>query len=136
MTKVNLHKKYTAQNWSNCVSVLMHTMKCTTKNVEQCTPSTKIWIFARQICTLRCICTPEFRVCTPITPTMRAMHAEDLPRFGRPFQTGFCMGMCGNLQITSNICYPHAKFHHLVVPTQTTVVGTRPHAKLPPSVGL
>ena len=48
----------------------------------------------------------------------------------------FCMGMCGNSQFTSNICCPHAKFHHLVVPTQTTVIGTRPHAKFPPSVGL
>ena len=48
----------------------------------------------------------------------------------------FCMGMCGNSQFTSNICCPHAKFHHLVVPTQTTVIGTCPHTKFPPSVGL
>ena len=48
----------------------------------------------------------------------------------------FCMGMCENLQFKSNICCPHTKFHHLVVPTQTAVIGTRPHAKFLPSVGL
>ena len=26
--------------------------------------------------------------CTPITPPLKGVHAVDLPRFGRPFQTG------------------------------------------------
>ena len=30
--------------------------------------------------------------CTPITPTLKGVHAEDLPRFGRPFQTGLRRG--------------------------------------------
>ena len=127
VTKVNLHKKYTAQNWSNCVSVLMHTIKCTIKNVEQSTPSTKIWIVARQICTLRCICTPEFSVCTPITPSIWGVHAEDLLQKCHPFQTGSASLSCPkafrwsfsifrNGQVQSPICFHPTSSFEIVNP--------------------
>ena len=55
------------------------------QQTEHCTPSREIWVVTRQVCTLMCFCTPDFRLCMPITPSIWGMHAEDLLQNCHPF---------------------------------------------------